>query len=101
MHFSRNPPGPNTSCIEGFAGPLTGASAAPSGALPATDGSFSMVTYLRWAVFTVRLTFDSGTIFPVLNTGLDRSLPSIPHAEIHSVKLKKLTTLIFSILTVT
>src|SRR5882762_6647868 len=47
MHFSRNPPGPNTSCIiEGFADSLA-----------AAVGSSSMGTYPWSAVFAARLTF--------------------------------------------
>src|ERR1700674_1085059 len=57
MHFSRNPPGPNTSCIEGFADSLAAASAVASGALPAAVGSSSKGTYPRSAVFAARLTF--------------------------------------------
>src|SRR5467141_2194549 len=57
MHFSRNPPGPNTSCIEGFADSLAAASAAPSGALPAAVGSSSIGTCPRSAVIAARLTF--------------------------------------------
>src|SRR5260370_5216321 len=49
MHFQRNPPGPNTSRIEGFA-------AAPS----ATVGSSSNGTYSRGAVFAARLSFAAG-----------------------------------------
>src|SRR6267143_5527854 len=57
MHFSRNPPGPNTSFIEGFADSLAAASAAPSGVLSAAVGSSSMGTYSRSADFAARFTF--------------------------------------------
>src|SRR5713101_983882 len=53
MHLSRNPPGPNTSGIEGFAG----SSATASGALPAAVGSSSIGTYSRGPVFAARFTF--------------------------------------------
>src|SRR5260370_41717244 len=60
MHLSRNPPGPNTSCIEGFADSVAVALAAPSAALPGTAAPSSMGTYSRAATFARRLTFDSG-----------------------------------------
>src|SRR5712692_5662025 len=50
MHFSRNPPGPNTSRIEGFSGPFAGPSVAPSGAIPLAPASSSTGTYSRLSV---------------------------------------------------
>src|SRR4029077_70640 len=57
VHFSRNPPGPNTSCIEGFADSVAFPFAVPSGVLWAAVGSSSIGTYSRWAAFATRLTF--------------------------------------------
>src|SRR5881296_2725101 len=49
MHFSRNPPGPNTSCIEGFSGPVAGPSVAPSRAIPLAPRSSSTGIYSRFS----------------------------------------------------
>src|SRR6266852_7372012 len=75
MHFSRNPPGPNTSCIEGFADSLDGLSAAPSAALPPAVGSSSRRTYSPRTVFAARLTFDSGGSPAALDARFARNPP--------------------------
>src|SRR5438045_223028 len=56
MHFSRNPPGPNTSCIKGSVDSFAVLSAAPCRATPTPVGSSSNCTYSRSAVFAARLT---------------------------------------------
>src|SRR2546422_1013137 len=75
MHFSRNPPGPNTSCIERFADFLAAPSAAPSGALSAAVGSSSKGTYPRSAVFAARLTFAPTESTAELDARLARNPP--------------------------
>src|SRR2546422_1833298 len=74
MHFSRNPPGPNPSCIEGFADSAVGLLAAPA----ATVGSSSRRTYSRWAVLAVRLSFVTGGSPAELDTCFARNPPSFP-----------------------
>src|SRR6266705_2347598 len=64
MHFSRNPPGPNTSCIEGFADSLA-----------AAVGSSSKGTYPRSAVFAARLTFAPTESTAELDARLARNPP--------------------------
>src|SRR5712692_9808493 len=77
MHFSRNPPGPNTSGMEGFAG----SSAAASGALPAAVGSSSKGTYSRGAVFAARFTFVPGESPAELDARLARNPPLLSPNE--------------------
>src|SRR5260370_37077242 len=83
MHFSRNPPGLNTSCIEGFADSSAGAALAPSGAsggLPATVGSSSMGTYSRSAAFAARFAFAPGESPAELDARFARNPPLLsPH----------------------
>src|SRR6266853_6287312 len=77
MHFSRNPPGPNTSCIEGFDNSVAGTSVAPSVRLLAIVGSSRRGTYSHWAVFDARLTFVTGGSPAELNTRFARNPPSL------------------------
>src|SRR5438309_3260590 len=84
MHFSRNPPGPNTSLIEGFADSLASASAASSGAFPAAVGSSSIGRYSRWAVFAARFTLATGDSPAELDMRLARNPPLFSPAEIKS-----------------
>src|SRR2546430_7197284 len=81
MHFSRNPPGPNTSCIEGFADSLAGASAVHCGRLPATVGSSSIGTYSRSAVLAARWTFAPEESPAGLDTRFARNPPSLYQPE--------------------
>src|SRR5437016_11110651 len=76
MHFSRNPPGPNTSCIEGLAGSRAGRSAARCGMLLATLGSSSIGTYSRSAVLAARLIFAPEES----PAGLDTRFARNPHS---------------------
>src|SRR6267154_6393815 len=71
MHFSRNPPGPNTSCIEGFAD-----------SLPGTVGSSSMGTYSRRAGLAARPTFVPGASPAELDTRLARKPPLLSPVQI-------------------
>src|SRR6266852_6358094 len=77
MHFSRNPPGPNTSGIEVFAG----SSAAASGALPAAVGSSSIGIYSRATVFAARFTFVPVKSPVELDARLARNPPSLSPNE--------------------
>src|SRR5216684_2610975 len=81
MHFSRNPPGPNTSCIEGFAESSAGASRAPSRAPPVAVWSSSMGTYSRSAVFAARFTFAPVEPPAELDARLARNPPSLSPDE--------------------
>src|SRR5438552_3179070 len=82
MYFSRNPPGPNSSLIEGFADSLAGASAASSGAFRAAVGSSSIGRYSRWAVFAARFTLATGDSPAELDTRLAKNPPLLSSAEI-------------------
>src|SRR6266849_816452 len=75
MHFSRNPPAPTTSCVEGFAESLAAPYAAPSCAPPPTVGSSSRRTYSPRTVFAARLTFDSGGSPAALDARFARNPP--------------------------
>src|SRR5229473_563189 len=75
MHFSRNPPGPNTSCIDGFADSVAAPWAEPSGATPATAGSSSTRKRSPRTVFAARLTFDSGGSPAALDARFARNPP--------------------------
>src|SRR5258708_14915713 len=77
MHFSRTPPGPNTSSIEGFADAVAGVPAAPSAAPSATVGSSSNGAYSRWAVFAARLSFAAGGSSVELDMRFARNPPSL------------------------
>src|SRR5216683_2230230 len=77
MHFSRNPPGPNTSCIEGFADSGAGVLAAPPATPSATVGSSSRGTYSCWAVFDARLSFATRESPAELDTRFARNPPSL------------------------
>src|SRR6266851_2341105 len=77
MHFSRNPPGPNTSCIEGFADSVAGVLAAPPATTSATVGSSSRGTYSCWAVFDARLSFATRESPAELDTRFARNPPSL------------------------
>src|SRR5712692_4118482 len=77
MHFSRNPPGPNTSGIEGFAG----SSAKAFGALPAAVGSSSIGTYSPGAVFAARFTFVPVESPAELDARLARNPPLLSPSE--------------------
>src|SRR5229473_7914084 len=77
MHFSRNPPGPNTSCIEGFADSVAGVSAALSATPSVTVGSSSRGTYSCWAAFDARFRFATGASPAELDTRFTRNPPSL------------------------
>src|SRR6266478_2802265 len=77
MHFSRNPPGPNTSCIEGFVDSM----AAPSGALPAAVGSSSIGTCPRSAVIAARWTFAPTESAAELDARFARNPPLLSPIE--------------------
>jgi hypothetical protein len=77
MHFSRNPPGPNTSCIEGFADSVAGVSAALSATPSVTVGSSSKGTYSCWAAFDARLSFATRGSPAELDTRFARNPPSL------------------------
>ena len=77
MHFSRNPPGPNTSCIEGFADSVAGVLAAPPAAPSATVGSSSRGTHSCWAAFDDRFNFATGASPAELDTRFARNPPSL------------------------
>jgi len=81
MHFSRNPPGPNTSCIEGFADSAVDASAAPSGGLPPTLGSSSGATVPRWVVLAALLTLASAESPVELDARFARNPPLLSPIE--------------------
>src|SRR5437762_3982145 len=81
MHFSRNPPGPNTSCIKDFADSLAAAAAAPSGLLPAAVGSSSKGTYPPSAVFAALLTFAPTESAAELDARLARNPPFLSPIE--------------------
>src|ERR1700686_2296814 len=81
MHFSRNPPGPNTSRIEGFADSLAAASAGPSGAVPAAMGSSSKGTYPWSAAFAARLTFAPTESAAELDARFARNTPLLSPIE--------------------
>src|SRR2546430_11023512 len=70
MHFSRNPPGPNTSCIEGFADSLA-----------AAVGSSSKGTYPPSAVFAALLTFAPTESAAELDARLARNPPFLSPIE--------------------
>src|ERR1700730_13186941 len=73
MHFSRNPPGPNTSRIEGFADTLAAASAAV--------GSSSKGTYPWSAAFAARLTFAPTESAAELDARFTRNPPLLSPIE--------------------
>ncbi len=77
MHFSRNPPGPNTSCIEGFADSVAGVLAALFSAPAVTVGSSSRGTYSCWAAFDARLSFATGASPAELDMRFARNPPSL------------------------
>src|SRR5882724_6876766 len=76
MHFSRNPPGPNTSCIEGFADSAEWLLAAPSSARSAAVGSSSIGTYSRRTALAPRLAFTSVDSPAELDARFARNPPS-------------------------
>src|SRR6266576_2002837 len=78
MHFSRNPPGPNTSCIKGSVDSFAVLSAAPCRATPTPVGSSSNCTYSRSAVFAARFTFAPGESPAGLNARFARNPPLLP-----------------------
>src|SRR6267154_541068 len=80
MHFSRNPPGQNASCIEGFADSLSAASATPSGALPPAVGPSSKGTYPP-VVFAARLTFAPTESAAELDARFARNPPLLSPIE--------------------
>ena len=77
MHFSRNPPGPNTSCIEGFADSVAGVLAAPSAAPSVTVGSSLRGTYSCSAAFDARFGLATGGSPAELDTRFARNPPSL------------------------
>src|SRR5258707_13850570 len=76
MHFSRNPPGPKTSRMEGFFNSAVVASAEPSGADPAAVGPSSRGTYSRSTAFAVRFAFAGAESPGDLFVRLPRDPPS-------------------------
>src|SRR6266513_2357436 len=81
MHFSRNPSGPNTSCIKDFADSLAAAAAAPSGLLPAAVGSSSKGTCPPSAVFAALLTFAPTESAAELDARFARNPPFLSPIE--------------------
>src|SRR6266446_1193058 len=85
MHFSRNPPGPNTSRIEGLSGPVAGPSVAPSRAIPLAPRSSPTGIYSRFSavaeflfLFSIESVAELDARFTrVLSSALARAIQQI------------------------